>query len=97
MASPGYRSRPPADPWRVVLLVALVLAAVPLGLFVVTWGATNTGTVVAALLAALVYVPPFLLFWGWSGQGQSRPWRSDRHFQRDVRRLLDGEIPPTGG
>lgn len=87
--APG--SRPSLPAWALVLAGLLLL---PVGVLVVTWAATNVGTAIALVLAAVVWVPPFVLVWDWA-RADRRAWRSDRHFQRDLRWLLDH--PPTGG
>ena len=97
---PGFPSGPPSGAARIavlVLAVLAVLAAVPVALVSVAWAATNVGTVVAVALAALVYVPPFVLFWGEThGRKSVWGWRSPQHFDRDLRRLLDEDSPPQG-
>ena len=75
-----------------LLRVPVVVLAAAVTLLIAAWVLTNVGTTIAVLIALLIYVPPFVLFWGETRPGPSVwGWNSPRSFDDELRQLLENE------
>ncbi len=76
-----------------LLRVPVVVLAAAVTVLIAAWVLTNVGTTIAVLIALVIYVPPFVLFWGETRPGHTSVWGwgGNRSFDDELRQLLESE------